>query len=769
MHRILFLLTGFFMMFSCQPGTENSNSLPFYLPDDPQVVLSTNNSSEIKQYLQQLKYLGCSSKHLSTISEVVTEHEFERLHLGLYEKDSFNFVLSGKLMPSSDSIPITKTAGSISRFDPEQTPIPLYQLTQNDHLMISNDSVLLSSKKNYRPTLANRLVKVERQPSSFTLYLQGDPAIPLSQLYCGDTTSTIASNTVLYGKMNDGDFDFSGIMVPDSNLTKKLKGPATSKLLEVISAQSSQWQLLQPNLNSVVSKTANDSLPNLLPIITEIGVLQLNNDFIGLIQLEGTTRLIDELNLEQQEEFREIPIYDNPWKEGYFSSYHDLLRFGNYEYLAAFETFVLFSSSMRSLKMALSDYLNGSTVINSQKYKDLSQKLRSQFSYMSYGNDSMLKELYPTAAENYNTSYFQISKEAAFLHVNGLLSDYSEKRNRQPVVEVSSLEIDAELLSSPQLADNHLTGGKDIVVQDVQNQLYLISNNGKINWKKRMSGPILGRIEQIDMYKNGRLQLAFCTPDKLYVLDRNGNNVAPFPLDFKDPITQPLSVFDYDGNRNYRLLITQATELLMLNAKGKRVSGFNYRPDKNISSQPKHFRINRKDYIVFKTEDKLRILNRRGQNRIRVSESFDFSDNEMFLYQLQFTTTSRSGELVQVDTKGKVNKQTLGLPEEHSLVTTSKTLVTQTENKLNIKLKSVDLDYGIYSKPQIFYLNDKIYVTTTDRQSKKAYLYDSQGQPISGFPIFGVSQISMADLDVNRGLEVVLQTGPKAISILKLQ
>ena len=65
-------------------------------------------------------------------------------------------------------------------------------------------------------------------------------------------------------------------------------------------------------------------------------------------------------------------------------------------------------------------------------------------------------------------------------------------------------------------------------------------------WKKQLDGAILGKIEQIDMYKNGRLQLAFATPNRVYVLDRNGKEVAPFPLKFNDKVTQPLSVFNYD-------------------------------------------------------------------------------------------------------------------------------------------------------------------------------------------------------------------------------
>jgi len=68
--------------------------------------------------------------------------------------------------------------------------------------------------------------------------------------------------------------------------------------------------------------------------------------------------------------------------------------------------------------------------------------------------------------------------------------------------------------------------------------------------------------------------MVFSTTKKVFVLDRLGRNVEGFPLSFKDRITQAVAVFDYDKNRNYRLLVTQNKSLLMYDGKGKRVKGF---------------------------------------------------------------------------------------------------------------------------------------------------------------------------------------------------
>ncbi len=94
----------------------------------------------------------------------------------------------------------------------------------------------------------------------------------------------------------------------------------------------------------------------------------------------------------------------------------------------------------------------------------------------------------------------------------------------------------------------------------------------------------------------------------VYILDRNGKDVGPFPIKFNDEITQPLSVFDYDNKKNYRFFVVQGKETLMIDTKGKTVKGFKFnKANGNIVSQPKHFRIGTKDYIVFASGKKLNI------------------------------------------------------------------------------------------------------------------------------------------------------------------
>ena len=389
--------------------------------------------------------------------------------------------------------------------------------------------------------------------------------------------------------------------------------------------------------------------------------------------------------------------------------------------------------------------------------------------YLFLKNSKGLAEILDQNTKGFNANAVQYIYEDNYTHINGVIQKFKKRAASNSITEAFVTELDAEIISAPQTIKNHITNAHDIAVQDLNNTLYLISSSGNILWKKELQGKILGKIEQINMYKNGRLQLAFATLNRLYVLDRNGNNVSPFPLKFNDAITEPLSVFDYDKRKKYRLLVTQGKKLLMYNTAGTAVKGFNYKNNGSvITTQPRHFRIGSKDYIVFAAGEVLKILNRKGDVRVNVKDKIRFSDNELYLYKNKFTTTNTLGQLVQVDTQGKLSTKNLNLTDKHHIETTSKTLVSMTENKLKIKSRTVDLDYGEYTAPKVFYINDKIYITTTDLQSKKVYLFDSQAKPIPNFPIFGTSAAELQKLDKDSGLELITQSDDKNIVVYKL-
>ncbi|MGB0186785.1 MAG: ribonuclease HII, partial [Flavobacteriaceae bacterium] len=431
----------------------------------------------------------------------------------------------------------------------------------------------------------------------------------------------------------------------------------------------------------------------------------------------------------------------------------------------------------RVLEDVISKYTNKNILSSNESFQNTTQKLSDEVSFQTTLSPDDLTQilntlldtsLSSTDLDDYQNTVVQVIKDDAVVHINAQIENFRPTRQRNNINEVFSLALDAPLLGDVQFVENHQTKQKDIAVQDIENNLYLISNQGVVRWKKKLSGAILGRINQVDLFRNGRLQMAFSTPNKVYVLDRLGRDVGAFPLNFKDKITQAVSVFDYDKNKNYRFLVTQNKSLLMYDGNGKRVKGFAYKAKGVVHTAPQHIRYNGKDFIVFAAGKELKILNRRGQDRIRTKESVDFSDQDIFFYNNKFTTLDTQGDLVQVDMKGRVSRQTLGFDAQTQITTSSRTLVAQWANHLQIKDKKNTLDFGSYLPPQLFYLNDKIYIALTDQQAQKVTLFDSKGTVLSGFPVYGISKIDLSNADRDTALEFVCQSGTNELMMYQI-
>tara|TARA_B100001769_G_C22052495_1_gene565750 strand:- start:18 stop:1304 length:1287 start_codon:yes stop_codon:yes gene_type:complete len=339
--------------------------------------------------------------------------------------------------------------------------------------------------------------------------------------------------------------------------------------------------------------------------------------------------------------------------------------------------------------------------------------------------------------------------------------DYSKINNTNEGKDIYTeffLTFENEIISEPIWIKNHTNNEYDFTFQDSENYLYYYSNSGEEYWKKKIPKKIIGDIKQIDAYKNGRVQISFRTEDYFYVLDRNGNEVKD--LSFKidsGVINNPLSIFDYEKNRNYRFLITNDNTISMFDSKGKKVNGF--KPElfeSSIIRSPVHIRIDGKDFIIVQLESgDLKILDRRGNDRIKVDQKIQFSKNSIFSYLKTFTTTDSEGNLIQIDMNGKLSKKNLNISIDNLIDIKNDNLVYISDNNLSIKGINIKLPFGRFSKPKIFYESGKMFIGITDFSEKNIYLYKDNGELITGFPLKGNSIIDIKDSDKDGKIEIL--------------
>ena len=499
----------------------------------------------------------------------------------------------------------------------------------------------------------------------------------------------------------------------------------------------------------------------------EITEIQIGNEEIFIVRLDQIKLFENYLIAKNtiSTKHRGFRIYNNSdLKTNPFISF---ARFNNKEKILLYKDYIVFSNSERALEELINDNLNKNTLKGDSSFDNLFSEI-SNFStlnnsYLSGSKYNFFRELNLLDSENdFTENSFQLVQDNEIIHFNAIISKGNISDKNLKISKLFDVEIDEEILMNPHFVKNHITKKLDIVVQDTKNNLYLISNNGKVLWKKKIDQPILGEVSQMDIYKNGRLQLIFNTNNKIYVLDRDGKDVKPFPKTFKDPITQPLALFDYDKNKNYRILITQGSELIMYDMNGKRVSGFKYKKSSNdISSKPKHFRILNKDFIVFKIGNKIKILNRRGRVRIDIKDDITFSNQNIFKYNNKLITASTNQKLAQIDVNGGVK---FSDSKNLTLNSDGANLVLLNENSIQLGSKTVSIPFGNYDSPQLIKINKNLLISLFDKQNNKSYLFDKSLVLNTSFPIYSLTPIEIGDMNSNKKIEIIFSDKKKFIS-----
>ena len=538
-----------------------------------------------------------------------------------------------------------------------------------------------------------------------------------------------------------------------------------------------QW-ILQKNiaLNQISLKA--------ISTVDEIGWIKLGSETILLFHSQNETQAQEQLlpNLDDPKKYREVPYYAVKLPEDVLVFAEAIGEKVTPNWGTIIDNFIVFAPSEESIKTIISSYKDGSTLGKNLIYNTFKEDLVSSNSIYWIAQTKKLIDLWKNKeekrnpwskldSEKYPFIAFQGAVENNFMHLHFRIHKNELEVKRNDVSNQYLLQLNAALSGPPQWLKNHRTKGMDVLAQDINNTLYLFSDKGNLYWKKKLSGQIQGAVQQVDLYKNKRLQMAFRTENMLYVLDRNGKVVKPFSI--KVPATEPihpLSVFDYDQRRDYRFVVTQGKSLIMYNSKGKRVNGFNFKKTKTtILNSPVHIRIDKKDYIAVQEESgKLNLLNRVGKTRVKVKEQISFSGTQVSSYLKTFITSDKSGNLVQVDTKGNVIRTNLELANGHKIASTTKSLVSLSENNLNIKGIPITLPFGSYTPPKIYYINNIIYVTTTDLDAQKVYLFFSNGTPVSGFPVYGTSAADLTNSDADKAVELAVQSESNGMLIYEI-
>ncbi|WP_373059748.1 DUF3352 domain-containing protein [Zunongwangia sp. H14] len=654
----------------------------------------------------------------------------------------------------------------------------------------------LQQEKRPNPALQRIISATEKNKTSLILNHQKLPYIlrsifPQKEFKISEATSTWSEAEL---EIEAENIHFNGLLtIPADSISIysvfQNTGRGSSKMAEITPASAQAFSSFCfedfDQIQKKLQQFQSDSLKNVLfSNSSEFGLIYLKNAPVFAIrsnEAESSSILLKQSSAEIGD-FRGLSIFQLQETLKTLEIFQPLISLPNAKYWAQIKNFLIFAEQPAALEEIISAFQNNRTLYTQEFYQETLQQLSSQSSMLFVANgkdflpllaqeaDAELEEEILNMPFHNKLGVLQLVKEDDFFHIHGIINT-SEKAPEEATgpKEILDISLEDQVYTQPFFFKNHLTNQEDIVIQDINNILYLVSNKGNIQWKKQLESRITGAIHQVDLFQNGKFQLAFSTLHALHIVDRNGNPVVPFPLEFKDEITQPLAVFDYDNNRKYRFVITQNSSVYMYNKEGKIVKGFDFKKaGAEITNPPKHLRIGTKDYILItEASGKVSILNRQGHIRVPVNENFELAENEWFEYKKSFISAT-PGELVKINEKGGIEKKALNTLEETKIVATPELLVSFHGNQLKIEDTVIELDYGVYTTPQIFEINDEILVAITDKQAKNVYIFNREGELLQGFPVFGTSQIDLRNINIEKNLEFAVLGDAKEILIYQL-
>ena len=781
---------------SCNPKAEKNNPMLNLIPNESKIIIQINDLGYIKNFInnnQLFSQTNFAKDSLNNLIEGINIDQSKNsglLSFSSYGKNNTAITfISNKNY--SDSLNINNNKSyKYNRYDIFQEGDYFKTYLGNTVISSTSDIIIENTIRNY-----NSGKRGINNPNFYDLILSSNKNEPINIItdsgldkFSKEYFRSIEFYPIIntswksydLSKSND-DIRLTGITRINDSIKSKLS------ILKNINPKSLESDRLIPNtFKSFLSITISDSnlfLKNYQDYLTQINIADGLGEFEEIEVINEITFLQDDeksiilslvdLELIDKISFSESIDYSNKIFNLEVSKNLNEL-FGlfdknlNIQYGILIDKFLVLSNSKNQLKKILTSFENKRTLNNDIHYQKNRENSINKLSFLWLANTKQIKEdetFINSVSKKLDTKLYPfISYEGIVDKQLSLLNFYIDRVETRE----SSGNIYNELIVSntnkitvpPKWLKNHRNNQYDFAYQDDENYLYLYSNKGNLFWKKKLSSQIIGEIQQVDLYKNGRLQMAFRTSDKFFIIDRNGSIVKPFEISFKKSnYINPLSIFDYDNSKNYRFLLSQDNLIKMYDNRGKIVSGFN--PDEfnaDILNPPVHIRIKGKDYILLQLKNgELKILNRRGKERIVVNKNINFSNNNFFSFMDLFTTTDINGNLIQIDMNGNVVQNSYNLEDNNTIEVRMDNILIHSGNSININGKIINLPQGRYTKPKLFNYKDLLYISITDEKENKIYLFNNEGDMVNGFPLKGTNIVDIVDSDNDGKIELISQ------------
>lgn len=453
------------------------------------------------------------------------------------------------------------------------------------------------------------------------------------------------------------------------------------------------------------------------------------------------------------------------------------------KYFSFIGNVMVLANDSPTLEEALHKYTLGKTLANDAVYQSIAGLISTRsnatfFAFPFKAKPLLQSILNPKATSVALANDVFLSKIGAVglqfnsisgMSLHNIFASFAEIDYTRPQTIWES-RLDTKVLTQPTIVVNHITQDKEIIVQDVAFNLYLINSSGRILWRKNIGEAINSTIFQIDLMKNGKLQYLFSTRNAIHLMDRNGSLLPKYPIKLKLPATNGMALIDFDGNRDYRIMIACSdNKIYGFDKTGAPLKGWKFGPASGpITTPVQYFKIQNKDYLVFNDPVKVYILDRKGSVKVTPDKDFALSSNNRVVFEPvasgkgpRFFATDIKGTVYMIFLDGSVESAIFGEfgPDHYFDVEDVNEdglgeFVFIDHNKLEFyrqtgeKLCSRKLSGNVTDPPGFYLFKSKMSKIGFPVASKKEIVvYNGDGTMYEAFPLYGSTLFTIGSLE----------------------
>ncbi len=228
----------------------------------------------------------------------------------------------------------------------------------------------------------------------------------------------------------------------------------------------------------------------------------------------------------------------------------------------------------RALANSLSEYMSDSSVQSLLSAKEQYFVTYTSVSDAAGEYKNFMKPSYASSFEalasgfNYVPVLFSISRDKAGIYAGLAAGRVNVTKSKAPVYERDTTVV---VSKGPFKVKNSGTGEMNLFYQQDNNYLCLKTTGGKGLWAVPFSAPICGNAGTVDYFANGKLQILFASGSSLYLIDRLGRYVSPFPVKLGKEVLLGPGIYDFNKSRKYNVLVLHKDNTIeMYNLQGKK-------------------------------------------------------------------------------------------------------------------------------------------------------------------------------------------------------